>query len=135
MLTVSLKKDYNKAVPLKYVPTQEEMDERNLTASEWPYTFYIPPGKLHEIGLLIQRSRSTVPSTFMSKWENPIVQSGGNRGVDWLDFFLYMVPTLFVPALANNDAKAPLLYLSKACAVALKWEIKETDIRRLQKYV
>lgn len=129
-----MNKSYNKAIPLKYSPTEEELEENNLTsASQWPYTFDIPKNKLSEIGILVERSRSTVPSTFSSKWENPIVQSGGNRGVDWIDFFLYMVPTLFVPALTHRDARKPLLCLAKACAAVLKWEMTENDLIRLEK--
>jgi hypothetical protein len=129
-----MNKSYNKAVALKYSPTEQELEEHGLnTASQWPYTFNIPKSKLSEIGILVERSRSTIPSTFASKWENPIIQSGGNRGVDWIDFFLYMVPTLFVPALTHRAARKPLLCLSKACAAVLKWEVKEDDLLRLEK--
>lgn len=134
LVTVSMNKSYNKAIPLKYAPTQEELDEEGITsAADWPYTFDIPKNKLVEIGELIEMSRSTVPSTFSSKWENPIEQSGGNRGVDWIDFLLYMVPTVFVPALTNNNAKKPLLLLAKACAVALKWKITQDDLSMMKK--
>lgn len=133
LLTVSLRKGHNHAVKLLYKPTDKELKEKNLCKSEWPYTFHIAPQNLDELGKLVEKSRETIPSTFASKWENPITQSGGNRGVDWLDFFLYIVPTLFVPALTNKDARRPLLCLSKACAAALKWEITESDLRRLEK--
>ena len=74
-----------------------------------------------------------MPTTFSSKWENPIEQSGGNRGVDWIDFLLHMVPTVFLPALTNDNAKKPLLSLTKACAVVLKWRITENDLSMVKK--
>lgn len=119
---------------MKYLPSDEELEEKNLNnANQWPYTFHIPKQDLENIGKLIEKSRPNIPSTFNSKWDNPIVKSGGNRGVDWLDFFLYMVPTLFVPALTNSQARRPLLILAKSCAAVLKWEIKHVDLLRLQK--
>ena len=61
------------------------------------------------------------------------MQSGGNRGVDWIDFLLYMIPTYFIPALTLEEAKMPLLFLTKACAVALKWKITEDDLTMMKK--
>lgn len=131
---MALDKKHNHSTGLRYNPTEKEVEEKGLgSASEWPYTFDIPEDKLLEIGSLIEASRSTVPSMFSSKWENLIKQSGGNRGVDWIDFLLYMVPTLFVPALTHTATKKPLLLLSKACARALKWEITSTDLAAIEK--
>jgi len=133
LVTVSMNKSYNKAVALKYKPTEEDLIEKGISsAANWPYSFDIPKHKLTEIGVLVELSRSTVPSTFSSKWENPIQQSGGNRGVDWIDFLLYMVPTVFIPALTNNNAKKPLLSLTKACATALKWRVTHDDLEMMK---
>ena len=134
LLTVSINKSYNKAIPLKYAPTDMELLEKGISsASDWPYTFHILKNDLIEIGNLVELSRATVPTTFSSKWENPIEQSGGNRGVDWIDFLLHMVPTVFLPALTNDNAKKPLLSLTKACAVVLKWRITENDLSMVKK--
>lgn len=134
LLTVTLKKSYNKAVALKYAPTDDELLEEGIdSAANWPYTFDIPKEKLEQIGKLIELSRATVPTTFSSKWENPIEQSGGNRGVDWIDFLLYMVPTVFLPALTHNNVKKPLLSLIKACAVALNWRVTKVDLLMMKK--
>lgn len=126
-------KSYNKAIALKYTPTNAELRAAGLSSDkQWPYTFDIEQVKLTKIGELVEASRSTVPSNFSSKWENPVTQSGGNRGVDWIDFLLYMVPTVFVPALINNNAKKPLLDLSNACAMALKWRITQDDLSMMR---
>lgn len=133
LLTVALGKSYNHSTGLKYIPTKQELEDKQLkNETDWPYTFDIPEHKLVEIGSLIEGSRATIPSVFSSKWENLIKQSGGNRGVDWIDFLLYMVPTLFVPALTHEATKKPLLLLSKACARALKWEITSTDLSAIE---
>ncbi|KAG2191773.1 hypothetical protein INT47_000262 [Mucor saturninus] len=93
LLTVSMKKTYNKAIALKYAPTDKELEEENITsANDWPFSFKISKYKLIEIGNFIELSRPTVPTTFSSKWENPIEQSRGNRGVvaitQWNNFLL-----------------------------------------------
>lgn len=133
LLTVSMNKNYNKATGLRYQPTEEELEEKGIShVKDWPYTFDIAEKDLKKIGILVEKSRTTVPSTFASKWENPIINSGGNRAVDWLDIFLYMVPTLFIPAMTNVEAKKALLYLSKCSAAVLKWEIKNVDLLRFQ---
>ena len=129
LITVSLNVRGNSAIGLKYSPTDEEVAERGLVSAEcWPFTFDIPKARLFELGKLIEVSRATIPTTFDSNWENPIENSGGIRGVDWIDFLLYMIPTVFVPALTNNSAKKPLLLLSKACALALKWTITQDEL-------
>lgn len=134
LLTVSMNKSYNKCIALRYTPSQDELEDEGIaSASNWPFTFDIPKEKLIEIGKLVELSRATVPSTFNSKWENPIEQSGGNRGVDWIDFLLYMVPTVFVPALEHDHARKPLLFLTKVCAVALKWRVTQDDLSMMKK--
>ena len=95
---MNMNKDYNKAIPLKYIPTDAEKKENRIkNDKDWPYTFDIPKAKLKEIGELVELSRPSIPTTFSSKWENPIVQSGGNRGVDWIDFLLYMLLAYTLP--------------------------------------
>ncbi|KAG2204467.1 hypothetical protein INT47_005258 [Mucor saturninus] len=129
LLTVLMKKTYNKAIALRYAPTEGELEEENITSAiDLHFTFGISKDKLIKIGNFIKLSRPTVPTTFSSKWENPIEQSVGNRGVDWIDFLVYMVPTAFVPALLHNNVKKPLLVLCKPCAVALKWRITREDL-------
>jgi hypothetical protein len=129
MLTVTMGKEYNKAINTKYKPTDEELELKGFTSDkQWPYTFEIPKESLVIIGRLVEASRITVPTTFASKWENPIINSGGKRAVDWIDILLYMVPTLFVPALKQERSKKPLLALTKAAALSLKWELHHEDL-------
>jgi hypothetical protein len=134
MLTVTMGKDYNKAINTKYKPTDEELEREGYTSEkQWPYTFNIPKESLMTIGKLIEASRVTVPTTFASKWENPIIKSGGKRAVDWVDILLYMVPTMFVPALNQERSKKPLLALTKAAALSLKWELDHEDLAMIER--
>lgn len=134
MLTVDMGKGYNKAINTTYKPTDEELETAHLrSAGEWPYTFFIPKKSLDNIGKLVETSRTTVLTSFSSKWEDPIIKSGGKRAVDWIDIFLYMIPTLFVPALTQESAKGPLINLTKAVALALKWELSLQDLVTMEK--
>ena len=93
------------------------------------FPFFISKISLLKIDALVNLSRETIPSTYDSKWKNPVVNIGGIRGVDWLDIFLHMVPTLFVPALVNKAAQRPLMCLVRACSLVLKWEVDEATLR------
>lgn len=134
MLTVDMGKDYNTAINIRYQPNEEELETASLDSPiKWPYTFLIPKEALVKIGRLVEASRSTIPTTFSSKWEDPIVKSGGKRAVDWIEIFLYMIPTLFVPELVQHSAKEPLVNLTKAAALALKWELSLEDLNLMDK--
>jgi hypothetical protein len=134
MLTVSMGKDYNKAINIQYKPTEEEMLEAGcIPAKEWRYSFYIHCKDLIKVGKLVEASRATIPTTFASKWENPIVKSGGKRSFDWIDILLYMVPTLFVPELKQESSRRPVLALVNAAAVSLKWELHHEDLAQMEK--
>lgn len=56
----------------------------------------------------------------------------GVRAVDWLDFLLYVVPTLVVPYLPSTSAKKALLALVKGCALALQWRLTEDLLREME---
>ena len=93
------------------------------------YTSHIPKKDLMTINKLINASRATIPSSFSSKWKDPVTNTVGNRAVDWLDIFLYMVPTVFVLALTNKAARFPLLCLVRACSLILKWDVTEQTLK------
>jgi hypothetical protein len=127
-------KHYNKAINTQYKPTEEELiDAGCRSEKDWPYTFYIESKDLIKVGKLVEASRATVPTTFASKWENPVVKSGGKRSVDWIDILLYIIPTLFVPELKQESSRKPVLALVNAAALSLKWELHHEDLTQMEK--
>ncbi|OAD72690.1 C2H2-type zinc finger transcription factor [Phycomyces blakesleeanus NRRL 1555(-)] len=77
------------------------------------YPFYKPKANLVTIGNCITSSRKYIPTSFQGSFNNVFAKIDGTRAVDWLDFLLYLVPTLVVPYLPNRAVKTALLSLVK----------------------
>ena len=89
------------------------------------YPFYIPKRSLVSIGKSITESRQYIPTSFQGSFDNVFAKTEGTRAVDWLDFLLYIVPTLVVPYLPNRTVQKAVLSLVKGCSLALQWELTE----------
>ncbi|OAD68523.1 hypothetical protein PHYBLDRAFT_172950 [Phycomyces blakesleeanus NRRL 1555(-)] len=93
------------------------------TFSTTEYPFFIPRTSLVTIGNCITSSRPYIPVSFQGSFDNVFSKIDGTRAVDWLDFLLYIVPTLVVPFLSNRAVKTAVLSLVKGCALALQWTL------------
>ncbi|OAD65390.1 hypothetical protein PHYBLDRAFT_176157 [Phycomyces blakesleeanus NRRL 1555(-)] len=87
------------------------------------YPFHIPRADLVTIGNCITSSQKYIPTSFQGSFDNVFAKINGIHAVDWLDFLLYLVPTLVVPYLPNRAVKTALLSLVKGCALALQWTL------------
>jgi hypothetical protein len=97
------------------------------------YPFDVGADMLEMAGKDMEASKATIPAAhFDGNWCNVVDRNG--RGVDRLDFLLYVVPTLLIPRLnADRTArhiKTILNQLVIACHICLQWEITE-DERKL----
>jgi hypothetical protein len=109
-----------------YRKSEEEKDE------DYGYTFDIPKQDMIRIGYLMSESRSTVPTTFNSKWEN---QTGGyvaNRAVDWHDVIIHQFGTMIVPLYVHEATKVAVLALIRALKLSLQWRITEQDVVQIE---
>jgi hypothetical protein len=73
-----------------------------------------------------------VPISFQGSFEDVISKTEGTRAVDWLDFLLYVVPTIVVPFIRNPPAQKAILSLIKGCALALQWELTDEKICEME---
>lgn len=105
------------------------------TKSSEGYPFYIPKANLRKIGETIAKSRQYIPTSFQGSFDNLIAKTDGTRAVDWLDFLLYIVPTLVVPYLSNRVVQKALLALVKGCALALQWNLTDELINEMERQV
>lgn len=87
---------------------------------------------LKKIGKLVQKSKSTMPSSFNNNWNNPIKSHNGYRAVDWIDFLFHMLPLVFVPFIKSNDCKHALIKLSTALKLASQKQITEADLKKIK---
>jgi hypothetical protein len=101
------------------------------------YAFAVPNNALVKAGENMLSSRTRIPTThFNGNWKNIIQRSG--RAIDWLDFILYIVPTLLIPKIDNDsslrrDAKECLYDLVIACHLLQKWCVTKEDVEFIRK--
>ena len=73
------------------------------------YTFKLNAGQLENVGKCIELSRNKIPVSFQGSWDNLIAKVDGARAIDFLDFLLYVVPTLIVPLFSKAATRKALL--------------------------
>jgi hypothetical protein len=86
------------------------------------YSFYVPKSILLQVGTAIEETREFIPLSFDGSFQDVIRKTRGTRAVDWLDFLLFIVPTLIVPNLSSRRAKQAMLRLCRGCCLALQWK-------------
>lgn len=106
--------------------------KRDNTRASANYPFFISNANLKKIGASITESRKYIPVSFQGSFDNVMRKKDGVRAVDWLDFLLYIVPTLIVPYLPSTSAKKAVLALVKGCALALQWRLTEDLLREME---
>ena len=104
----------------------------NGTQSADVYPFFISKPNLKRIGECITQARKTIPVSFQGSFYNVLEKTEGTRAVDWLDFLLYIVPTLVVPYLPTVGSKKATLSLIKGCALSLQWNISTLQIEEIK---
>lgn len=96
------------------------------------YTFKAKYQELLQAGRLIETSRGNVPVSFQGSWDNLILSTKGARAIDFLDFLLYVVPTLLVPLFKETKVRTALLNLVRGCAIALQWKLNDRLIHEME---
>jgi hypothetical protein len=97
------------------------------------YPFELEGVTLSKVGLAMVSSRPDIPlAHFDGNWGNPVERANA-RAVDWLDFLLYVLPTLLIPALVNKTAKKVLNNLVMACHICQQWEIRPDEVNFVRK--
>lgn len=79
----------------------------------------------------VNSSRRFIPTgVFQGSWQgvDPSNVKSMYRSVDWIEWFIYVVPTLLVPCFKNKELQKAVLGLVRGCALSLNWEITTTDL-------
>lgn len=87
---------------------------------------------MKDIARLMEQSRERLPEGFRGCWRD-MFSSVQYRAVDWIDFLLYVVPTLVLDSLVDDQARAAIAALVKACTLALQWRITEADVQTIER--
>lgn len=97
------------------------------------YTFQLSSDNKNIFGVIdsrVNNSRVDIPSAFEGTWSSSV---GISRAVDYLDFLLYIVPTIMIPLIKNDHCKSVLMNLVDGCSIALQWRISAADIVKMRK--
>jgi hypothetical protein len=96
------------------------------------YPLEIGPKMLEKAGEDMAASKSLIPrSHFDGSWDNVVAKTG--RGVDRLDFLLYVTPTLLIPRMKSgrtSDVTEPKKIMNQliiACHLCLQWNISQEE--------
>lgn len=78
-------------------------------------------------------SRKLIPARFEGNWNG--ANSGYLRAVDRQDILLYVMPTMVLQHLRDQEATSALMSLINGCTIALQWSISAAEIRKMNRYL
>lgn len=109
----------------KYIP-------ENLNENDNPFLLSHQAFTLIEQGM--NDSRRRIPLAFSGCFKGITEKSTKSyRSVDWIDFLVYVIPTLVVPLLVHIPTQKAVLALVRACTFALQWNITESEIDEIHR--
>lgn len=76
-------------------------------------------------------SREFIPPTFEGNWSGANI--GPLRAVDRQDILLYVIPTMVLQHLENDEAKTAIMNLVNGCTIALQWSITNVQLRKMNR--
>ena len=97
------------------------------------YTFALISSDSANMGTfadLVEESLATIPPVFEGSWDDVV---GFYRAVDYLDFLLYVVPTIILRWIKVKDTQKAPMNLINGCLIALQWDISEEDLYNMDK--
>ncbi|KAI8098863.1 uncharacterized protein BX664DRAFT_254329, partial [Halteromyces radiatus] len=106
----------------------EMIPDRNVAGGAWKtFPFFLDGIKLVNVGEAMLSSRCNIPSeVFGGNWDDIFARKG--RAVDWMDFLLFVVPTLILPHMLDKKAQEVMHDMLLACHLCLRWEIRPYDL-------
>ncbi|ORY90559.1 hypothetical protein BCR43DRAFT_509032 [Syncephalastrum racemosum] len=88
------------------------------------------------IGLALSASLATLPLGLDGAVNDLFNKPKSARGVDWIDFLLYVVPTLVFEHLKHKgisqNALKAIIKLVTGCALATEWDISEFEVTEME---
>jgi hypothetical protein len=85
---------------------------------------------MQDINNMIVAARPTIPTNFQGTWDK---MPSFYRAIDFLDYLLYIIPSIVIPLLKFEDAKKALMDLVSGCSIALQWRITSRELTEMDK--
>jgi hypothetical protein len=97
------------------------------------YPFSLGACEISKVGEDMLTSKPNIPlSFFHGNWDN-IEKHQSARAVDWMDFLLFVVPTLIIPSIEHSEAREKLNNLIISVHLCLSWEVSPLDVQFIKK--
>ncbi|KAF7728886.1 hypothetical protein EC973_005281 [Apophysomyces ossiformis] len=79
----------------------------------------------------MEGSRKDIPTAFQGKWRS-LVGAARPRAVDWINFLLYVVPTLVITRIRTVEARNATIALVRGCQLALSYELSQDNVQDIE---
>jgi hypothetical protein len=100
------------------------------------YTFNLTSAQLEEAAKKMENSRCTISASFEGRWEGITRSIVLARGIDFLDWMLYAVPSIIVPMFGDRpETQKPIMKLVEGLTILVEWHIDSVMLDRMDKYV
>lgn len=99
------------------------------------YPFELSKRDFQRLKQAMNMSRKYIPvGAFQGSWKGADQTNAKSfyRSVDWIEWFLYVVPTLVVPCFEDEQIQKAVLSLVRGCALSMNWEITEDDLTEIE---
>jgi hypothetical protein len=97
------------------------------------YPFEISPADLEMIKNSIDASTRDIPTMFSSSWKGLNYHNSRAifRSVDWIEHFIFSVPTLISPKFKHAETTKAVNALARACLIAIQWVISPDELAEM----
>ncbi|OAD70942.1 hypothetical protein PHYBLDRAFT_171014 [Phycomyces blakesleeanus NRRL 1555(-)] len=99
--------------------------QERLQRLEYPFALDV---SLDDIEKAVSTSRADIPMAFTGTWRSMKESNGKRKTINWMDFLLFIVPTMVINHLCFADAKQAVRDLVLACFIVQQWSITTSDI-------
>jgi hypothetical protein len=77
-------------------------------------------------------SKYTIPASYEGRWDGITKSIISCRGIDFLDWMLYAVPTIIVPMFKERpETQQAIMKLVEGITIAMEWHITSAMIHRM----
>ncbi|OAD74367.1 hypothetical protein PHYBLDRAFT_144816 [Phycomyces blakesleeanus NRRL 1555(-)] len=91
--------------------------------------------QLNQIDRSITKYRADIPAIFTGSWWLLKKTTGQQKAVNWLDFLLFVVPTVVVKNFVLAKTRNAVQDLVKACTIAQQWKVTEREVNIMEEAI
>ena len=103
--------------------------------NEAQYPFELSSAQAECLKVGMEKSRVLIPAgAFQGSFKpvNPANVKSLYRSVDWIDWFIYVVPTLVASLFVDETIQKAILALTRACGLSLQWVVTKKEVQDIK---